>query len=223
MSTPLDVHRHVFDPAPGGVKDAPTLLLLHGTGGDESDLVPLGRFVAPNWNLLSPRGNVLENGAPRFFRRLREGVFDQEDLRTRTEELVQWIAAARERHALTKGPIVALGYSNGANIAASVLLRHPVVLDGAILLRAMVPFEESPRSSSSSPRVLLISGEWDPIVRIDNARTLAEMLRAAGATVRHEIRPTGHALDTTDGRCAQEWLATTFGDGFSDGVSSPSR
>jgi phospholipase/carboxylesterase len=210
VSEPLDLHQHVFDPAPSGAKGAPTLLLLHGTGGDENDLVPLGRFIAADWNLLSPRGNVLENGAPRFFRRLREGVFDQEDLRTRTRELAEWIAAARGHHALSGAPLVALGYSNGANIAASLLLRYSGVLNGAILLRAMVPFDEPTVRSPVSPRVLLVSGEWDPIVPMDNARKLAEMLRASGAEVRHEVRPTGHPLDTGDARCAQEWLNASF-------------
>src|SRR5687768_2905514 len=117
-----------------------TLLLLHGTGGDENDLIPLGRALLPGAGMLSPRGKVLENGMPRFFRRIAEGVFDQEDLATRTDELAQFIEQSVKEYKLDAKSIVAVGFSNGANIAGSLLLRHPGVLRGAILLSPMVPF-----------------------------------------------------------------------------------
>ena len=122
-----------------------TLLLLHGTGGNEHDLIPLGRELDPNAALLSPRGKVLENGMPRFFRRLAEGVFDLEDLQKRTHELADFVAAAADRYDIGNKNIVAVGYSNGANIAASTLLLRPEILAGAILFRAMIPLEPEER------------------------------------------------------------------------------
>src|SRR5438093_4095070 len=116
-----------------------TLLLLHGTGGNERDLIPLGHDLDPNASLLSPRGKVLENGMPRFFRRLAEGVFDLEDLQKRTHELADFVVSAAEHYKIDIKHIVAVGYSNGANIAASILLLRPEVLSAAVLFRAMVP------------------------------------------------------------------------------------
>jgi len=211
VSADLAIHPYHFDPAPDNAGAAPTLLILHGTGGNEHDLVPLARHIAPTFNLLSPRGNVLENGMPRFFRRIREGVFDQEDLRRRTDDLVRWLAAAAAHHQLDVSRLIALGYSNGANIASSILLRHSGVLAGAALLRAMVPFDEPGRAQPRAVPVLLVSGEWDPIVPIENARRLARLLQDAGARIRHEVRPTGHQLDTGDARCVQEWLSGLAG------------
>src|SRR6266540_1154198 len=116
-----------------------TLLLLHGTGGNERDLIPLGRELDPNASLLSPRGKILENGMPRFFRRLAEGVFDLEDLKTRTNELADFVDAAMRHYELAADHIVGVGYSNGANIAASILLLRPKIMHAAILFRAMLP------------------------------------------------------------------------------------
>jgi phospholipase/carboxylesterase len=193
---------HRFEP-PTMPGRAP-LLLLHGTGGNEHDLIAFGRLVAPGAALLAPRGQVLENGMPRFFRRLAEGVFDQEDLRRRTADLAAFIAEARAAYDLP-API-ALGFSNGANIAASLLLRHPQILAGAVLLRAMVPFDEPPTTPLPGTPVLLLSGSHDPIVPAANAARLASLLDMAGARVEHRAMVAGHALTHADASLTGEWL-----------------
>lgn len=193
---------HRFEPA--GRPDAPPLLLLHGTGGDESDLLPLGRAVSPGAALLSPRGKVLEAGMPRFFRRLREGVFDEADVRIRANELADFVAEARAAYGLAAP--VALGFSNGANIAAAMLLLRPEALAGAVLLRGMVPLSDPPAAALRDRPVLLLSGELDPIVPADNAARLARMLGAAGAAVTHRILPSGHGLSQADVTAAAGWL-----------------
>jgi phospholipase/carboxylesterase len=196
---------HRFEP--GRQPDAPPLLLLHGTGGDEADLLPLGRAVAPDSALLSPRGKVLEGGMPRFFRRLREGVFDEEDVRARAHELADFVAEARAAHGLA-APL-ALGFSNGANIAAAMLLLRPEALAGAVLLRGMVPLGSPPAADLRGKPVLLLSGRMDPIVPADNAARLAGILQAAGADVRHQILPSGHGLSQTDVATAGAWIRET--------------
>ncbi|MFG1465403.1 alpha/beta hydrolase [Xanthobacter sp. DSM 24535] len=200
---------HRFEPAlnPG----AAPLLLLHGTGGDESDLLPLGRMLSPDAALLSPRGNVLEGGMPRFFRRLAEGVFDHEDVRRRSDELAGFVVDARSRYGLAAP--MAVGFSNGANIAAAVLLRHPGVLAGAVLLRAMVPLEEAGIGDLAGTPVLILSGSMDPIVPAANAATLAGMLTAAGAAVEHVTLPAGHGLTQADLAKAQAWFGAVQAQG----------
>lgn len=193
---------HVFEPGADPAR-AP-LLLLHGTGGDERDLLPLGRMVAPGASLLSPRGRVLEGAMPRFFRRLAEGVFDEADLTRRTHELADFIAAARRRYDLPAP--VALGFSNGANIAASLLLLRPEVLAGAVLLRAMSPFATPPEADLAGKRVLILSGALDPIIPAENAARLADTLAQAGAEVEHKTLPTGHGLSQADANLARSWL-----------------
>ncbi|TPG53390.1 alpha/beta hydrolase [Roseomonas nepalensis] len=195
---------HAFEPATDAAR--PPLLLLHGTGGDERDLLPLGRLVAPGAALLSPRGTVLENGMPRFFRRLAEGVFDEDDLRARTDDLAAFLRAAMAEHGLAAP--VALGFSNGANIAASLLLRHPGLLGGAALLRAMVPFRDPPAARLEGTPVLLLSGASDPIVPAANSARLAALLQGAGARVAHRELPVGHGLSQMDVALARDWLAT---------------
>lgn len=194
---------HRFEPAtaPG----LPPLLLLHGTGGDENDLLPLGRAVLPGAALLSPRGQVLEGSMPRFFRRFAEGVFDEADLTRRTHELADFIADARTRHGLPAP--VALGFSNGANIAAALLLLRPEALAGAALLRAMVPFAKPPVADLAGKPVLLLSGQLDPIIPVKNAASLATTLKQAGATVEHRSLPTGHGLSQADINLVGEWLS----------------
>jgi phospholipase/carboxylesterase len=188
----------------GAEQGAPCLLLLHRTGGDENDLVPLGRMLAPQAALLSPRGKVRENGMPRFFRRLAEGVFDEADLRSRTHELADWIASMRERHALPQP--WAVGFSNGANIAAALLLLRPESLQGAVLFRAMVPLETDLPELNGRP-AWLGAGRHDPIVPAENTQRLAEMLRRAGAHVTLEWQEGGHALSAADVEEARAWLA----------------
>src|SRR6266516_5232029 len=156
---------------PGSSKRA--LLLLHGTGGNERDLIPLGRELAPNAALLSPRGKILENGMPRFFRRLAEGVFDTEDLKKRTNELADFVAAAAKHYKLAVDQIVAVGYSNGANIVASILLLRPEILHAAILFRAMVPLVPYNLPDLSSVRVWIGAGDQDPIIPASEAQGLA--------------------------------------------------
>jgi phospholipase/carboxylesterase len=193
---------HRFEP--GTDAGSPPLILLHGTGGNEDDLIPLGRTVAPNSALLSPRGKVLEGGMPRFFRRLSEGVFDEEDVRRRALELADFIGEAREAYGIA-APF-ALGYSNGANIAAAVLLLRPDVLAGAILLRAMVPLSHQPHPGLRGKPVLIVSGASDPIIPPLNARRLASMLKQAGAAVEHQTLPVGHELSQADVSLARAWL-----------------
>ncbi|MFC3692400.1 alpha/beta hydrolase [Chenggangzhangella methanolivorans] len=191
---------HVFRPAT--VAGLPPVLLLHGTGGDETDLIGLGAAVAPGAALLSPRGQVLENGMPRFFRRLAEGVFDEDDVRRRAGDLARFVGEARASYGI--GAPVALGFSNGANIAAAVRLLHPGALSGAILLRGMVPLDGPVGGSVPTP-ALLVSGDRDPIVPATNASQLAKVLGEAGGQVEHRILPTGHGLTKVDVELAADW------------------
>lgn len=188
----------------GSATEAPPILLLHGTGGDENDLIDLGRVVAPGSALLSPRGQVQEHGMPRFFRRLAEGVFDEADVRRRADELAGFVTAARQRYGI-EAPI-ALGFSNGANIAAAMLLLHPRLLSGAVLLRAMVPLAKPPAASIPGTEVLIASGAQDPIAPPSNAAQLASQLRERGASVDHRIVPAGHGLTQADVNLAAAFI-----------------
>ncbi len=185
-----------------------TLLLLHGTGGNERDLIPLGRELDPNAALLGPRGKILENGMPRFFRRLAEGVFDLEDLKQRTNELADFVGAAAKHYKLAADQIVAVGYSNGANIAASMLLLRPEILSAAILFRAMVPLVPDNLPDLSSVRVWIGAGKFDQIVPTSETKHLVELLRGAGADVTIRFLEGGHELTGDDVDGAREWLTT---------------
>jgi predicted esterase len=196
---------HVFKPAksPG----APTLLLLHGTGGDENDMLPLGG-LSPGAALLSPRGNVLENGMPRFFRRLAEGVFDVADVKVRAGELADFVTAAAAHYRFDPTRVIAMGFSNGANIASAVLLLRPGVLKGAILFRGMVPLgpETPPDAPLSGTRVLISNGRIDPLVLPEETDRLARLLRQHGADVEVHWQPAGHQLMPSDFAVAKTWL-----------------
>jgi phospholipase/carboxylesterase len=192
---------------PSSAGDSRTLLLLHGTGGDENDLIPLGHTLAPTAALLSPRGRVLEQGAPRFFRRLAEGVFDLDDLRRRTGELATFVANAAIEHELDPSRIIAVGFSNGANIAASLLLRRPGVLRGAVLLSPMVPFEPSAAPDLAGTVVFMGAGRANTMVPQSQVIRLAEILREAGAEVALHWEPGGHEVSPGVVAAAQEWLA----------------
>ena len=207
------VHRYVA-PRGGTPRSDLTLLLLHGTGGDENDLLPLGQAVAPGAALLSPRGRVLEGSAPRFFRRLAEGVLDVPDLIERTHELAAFVAAAAAHYGFDARRVVALGFSNGANIAASTLFLHPGVLAGAALLRAMVPFEPSAAVALPGTPVYLGAGQFDPLVPTRQTERLAALLRDGGAAVTIGWQPTGHQLAPGEVPKVRDWLsATAFGGG----------
>lgn len=190
-----------------GKSDLPVLLLLHGTGGDEHDLLDLARQVAPGYSYLSPRGKVLENGMPRFFRRLAEGVFDLEDLQIRTKELADFISAARTTYNLGGRPIIALGFSNGANIAASLLLSDLSTLDSAILLRAMTPFKPDKAIDLNGKKILMLSGLMDQIIPVENANNLANILKSNGADLDFRMKPATHGLTQSDVGDMKSWLA----------------
>jgi phospholipase/carboxylesterase len=182
----------------------PPLLLLHGTGGNEDDLLPLGRMVAPDAALLSPRGKVLEGEMPRFFRRVRPGVFDEDDVRRNADDLADFVQQARKAYGIP-API-ALGYSNGANMAAAVLLLRPGVLAGAALLRATLPLSSPPRPNLEDNSVLILSGATDAVMSLDGATRLAAALTESGADVTHRTLPVGHELSQADVSLARKWL-----------------
>lgn len=183
---------------------SPALLLLHGTGGDENDLVPLGRLIRPGAALLSPRGKVDENGQLRFFRRIAPGIFDEDDLIRRTHELADFVEDQAERQHLRQ--IFAVGYSNGANIASSMLLLRPGVLSGAVLLRAMVPLEPPHPPDLAGVPVLILAGRHDEMMSADQPQRLAALLLGAGADVTLHWLDTGHSLGPSDCRKANSWL-----------------
>ncbi len=198
-------YEYRFVPGQGG-PSAPTLLLLHGTGGDENDLIPLGQLLLPEANLLSPRGNVPENGMARFFRRLQEGVFDQEDMSVRTEDLADFLQLAATKHGFDPSGVIAVGYSNGANIAASLFLRRPDRLRAAVLLHAMVPFVPDALPNLAGKPIFLSASRNDPIVPQENARQLADLFQAAGAEVTVHWHDTGHSLTPEEAVAARDWL-----------------
>jgi predicted esterase len=200
---PEFIHRFV----PPERDDPTTLLLLHGTGGDENDLLPLGRMLDEEAALLSPRGKVLENGMPRFFRRLSMGVFDEEDLVRRTHELAGFVEEATSEYGLDPQRLFAVGFSNGANIAASLLLLHPGLLAGAVLLRAMVPFEAETPSDLQGTPVYLAAGRSDQMVPPESTERLAKLLREAGAEVTLDWQPGGHGIGRAEIEGARAWLA----------------
>jgi phospholipase/carboxylesterase len=184
-----------------------TALTLHGTGGDENDLLALGAAVAPGAALLSPRGKVLERGAPRFFKRLSLGVFDQADLALQTDELVTFVRAAAREYGFDPAHVVAIGYSNGANIASSAFLRYPGVFARAVLFRPMVPFVPEPPPVLNGMPVYIAAGRVDPIVRRENTEELLRVLDAAGAAVTVRWEAAGHALTSGEVQGAADWLA----------------
>lgn len=204
----VDEFVHRFEP--GRKAGRPVILALHGTGGDEHDLVPLARAIDPAAAVLSPRGKVLEQGMPRFFRRLAEGVFDQEDLRLRTRELGAFLDAAARHYGFDRSRVVAAGYSNGANIAASLLLSQAAAFAGAILLRPMIPFEPGSLPGLAGTEVLVSAGRQDPIVPPPLTERLVEILSSAGADVTARWYATGHGLSPQEIRDAAAWYQARF-------------
>ena len=187
-------------------KNGPTLLLLHGTGGTELDLVDLGHNLLPSANLLSPRGQVNENGMARYFRRLAEGVFDLDDLKARTTGLARFVADAATVYGFDPGQVIAVGFSNGANIAASLLLAGTGVLTGAVLLHPMVPYEPERVPDLSSVPIFVGAGRTDPLVPVPLTERLVELLTAGGSTVETQWQPGGHRLTKNEIEAAQAWL-----------------
>jgi phospholipase/carboxylesterase len=187
------------------------VLALHGTGGNEDDLVPLAQELLPGAGVLSPRGQVLERGMPRFFRRLAEGVFDIDDLKRRTIELADFVAAAGAQYRFDLRRTIAVGFSNGANIAASLLLMRPEVIGGAVLLRAMVPFVPGGPPLIPDTPVLMLEGRADPLVSVAHAERLAAILRSGGARLTLQWQPSGHDLTPADVAFARVWLASPDG------------
>lgn len=196
------VHRYI-----PGDEDGKTLLMLHGTGGNEDDLIPLGQDLVPGAAILSPRGQISENGYPRFFRRLAEGVFDMEDLVFRTHELAEFVENAAQEYGFDKEKLVAAGYSNGANIAASLILLHPGLLRAAVLFRSMVPLEPEVTPDLSGMPVFMAAGTRDRMIPPDNTEKLANMLREAGAEVDLRWRDIGHPLTYEEVEEAKDWLS----------------
>ena len=197
-------------PTGAGEAAGTTLLLLHGTGGNEDDLIPLGRMLLPGAGMLSPRGQVLERGMPRFFRRLAEGVFDLEDLARRTDELGTFVDAAAAAYGFDRERVIAAGFSNGANIAASLLLRRPGALRGAVLLSPMLPFEPPATPSLAGTAVFIGAGRTDPMVPVAQVERLAAVLRDGGADVVLHWEPGGHGITPSEITAAQHWLGTAI-------------
>ena len=202
---PAPAYQHLFQP--GSDPAAPTLLLLHGTGGTERDLLPLAAALSPGAAVLSPRGDVSEGGALRFFARLAEGVFDPAEVMRRTHALADFLATAATQYGFQPRRLIAVGFSNGANIAATLLQLRPEVLGGAVLLRAMVVLDQPAAPGSlAGRRVLLLNGQRDPLVPPDHPPRLAALLRTGGAEVALEMMPNGHGLTQSDLTAAKRWL-----------------
>ena len=200
----LLAYHHRYEP--GTDPSAPPLLLLHGTGGDENDLIPLGQKLSPGSALLSPRGDVSEQGARRFFARLAEGVFDPAEITRRTHALADFVAAAAKRYGLDPTALTAIGFSNGANIASTLLLLRPESIARAVLLRPMVVLEPKKLPDLSDKFVLISSGLQDPIVPNDHPARLARLLESAGAGVSWHTQPAGHGLGPGDFTLTRDFL-----------------
>ncbi len=200
------IHRFIPSSSSSG-KEHFTLLLLHGTGGNEDDLIQIGKKISPYASLLSPRGKVLEHGMPRFFRRLAEGVFDINDLKFRTQELAKFVYDASLKYSFDLSKTIAIGFSNGANIAASLLLLNPETIKGAILFRAMKPFIPDTLPDLSNKKVLLSAGLMDPIVSKDEIESLFKLLQKSGANVTLKWQQSSHNLVEKDISDAKDWLS----------------
>lgn len=200
--------KHIFQQGEEGNKNV--LLLLHGTGGTEKDLLSLARIVDPGASVLSVRGNVLENGMPRYFKRLAEGVFDEEDLIARTEELKNFVDDAAKEYQFDRSHVIAIGYSNGANIAASLLFHYADVLKGAILHHPMVPRRGIELPDMSNVNVFIAAGENDPLCSKEESEDLEELLTTAKASVKTHWENNGHQLTRTEVEAAREWYHEIF-------------
>ncbi|MCS6938819.1 MAG: alpha/beta hydrolase [Roseiflexaceae bacterium] len=210
MSDPPASFIHRFVPSTDRSAESLTLFLLHGTGGNEHDLLPLGRALAPSAALLSPRGSVLEHGMPRFFRRFAEGVFDTDDIRRRARELARFLDAAAATYGFDRKRVVAAGYSNGANIAAAMLLLHGAVFSGAVLFRPMTPLVPDPLPDLARTPILVLAGNGDPLVPVEETKRFVELLRRAAADVTLIALDQGHGISVDDVAEARNWLIQHF-------------
>jgi phospholipase/carboxylesterase len=186
-----------------------TVLALHGTGGTENDLVPLAQSLFPDANILAPRGNVMERGMARFFKRFAEGVFDVENLKSETQKLADFVLESSQKYDFDASQVWGMGFSNGANIAASLLLERPEILSGAVLLRAMIPFEPDALPDLTNKPIFIASGQYDPIVPVNDVVNLADILRDAGAKVKHQIVAGDHGLVSHEIESLKAWLGET--------------
>ena len=199
---------HHFILAAGKGNKSVTLLLLHGTGGNEQDLIPLGQELYPHAAILSPRGKVLEGGMPRFFRRLAEGVFDIEDLKFRTHELADFVEKASRVYGFNSKNVISVGYSNGANIASSLLLLRTEVLFSAVLFRPMIPLTPEKIPNLETKNIFMAAGERDPIVPREQTEMLYRLFKKGGANVfLRWQKNSAHALDYDEISAAREWLS----------------
>jgi phospholipase/carboxylesterase len=196
--------RYIFRPGTGA--RPLSLLLLHGTGADERDLIPLADEIAPGATLISPRGQVTENGAPRFFRRSAEGIFDIEDWHDRSLELADFVTATCAERGVPSGTLVAVGYSNGANIAQGLLLLRPETLAAAILFRPMFVTDNVPTNDLSGRRVLLLAGDQGAIASPVDVQRVSEQLGRRGAEVTVKTVRASHGLVQDDIIQARDWL-----------------
>lgn len=199
-------HEHIWKPSPS--QSSRVLLMLHGTGGDENSLLDLAEALDPQANVLSVRGNVREGSANRFFRRLAEGVFDLDDLNRRTDDLAEDISDLTVRYGFDRQQVIAVGFSNGANIAASLLLRRWEAIGSALLIRSMTPYEPTSSPNLVGKRVLMLNGDRDPLVPVPNAQHLERIFRTYGAEVKFDLLQAGHEFTRRDLDLAIEWLAT---------------
>jgi phospholipase/carboxylesterase len=200
MSYDSYIHR-----AKPGEAGAPILFVFHGTGGDENQFFDFGSCLLPNATVISPRGDISEHGASRFFRRKAEGVYDCEDLARATHRMGEFVAANRERH--QGGPVIGVGFSNGANILANILIENPGLFESAVLMHPLIPFEPKDRTGKASSRILITAGERDPISPVDLTNQLADYFRRQGDSVDLEWHPGGHELRPNEIQAAKTFLA----------------
>jgi phospholipase/carboxylesterase len=219
VTAAIDTHVHLHRPGRDG--DGTTLVLLHGTGADERDLLPLADLLAPTATVLSPRGNVREQGMPRWFARHAEGVLDTADVERRADELADWLGVAVDTYALDPTRLVAVGFSNGANVAAAVLLRRAEVFRAAALYAPMVPLEPEDRTDLSTTSVLIAAGRRDPICTPEQAERLAQILTDRGAALELHWHDGGHQLTREHAELGRDWLATWAGATATDPARVP--
>ncbi len=198
---------HQYVPGPSSEAARP-YILLHGTGGDEHDLIPVARKIDPYGCFLSPRGKVQEGNRLRYFKRVRPGVFDLEDLSFRTDELAGFLNRASVEYGFRLDDAVAVGYSNGANMAASLLLRYPGMLAGAVLMRPVLPYPVENPPMMEGVHVLILSGEDDELIPLEQAIALVPVFEASGALVKHEVLPAGHSITEEDVERTRQWVAS---------------